>query len=108
MVFVFGGWIVRSRGRKREKGEIGKAILASSVIAMVMITTLNVLTGREDLINALEIAIRAIPFVVLWTFLLISFFERTFCLMKTGSIKTISLPLRGRRILRSPLKGGEI
>ena len=78
MVFVFGGWIVRSRRRKREKGKIGKAILASSVITMVMITTLNVLTGREDLINALEIAIKAIPFVVLWTFLLISFFDKNF------------------------------
>ncbi|NJE10908.1 hypothetical protein [Thermococcus sp. MAR1] len=63
---------------KREKGKIGKAILTSSVIAMVMITTLNVLTGREDLINALEIAIKVVPFVVLWTFLLISFFDKNF------------------------------
>ena len=68
--------MVKFRGKKRGKSEIGKAILASSVTAMVMITALNVLTGREDPINALTTAIKAIPFVVLWTFLLISLFDR--------------------------------
>ncbi|ASJ13452.1 hypothetical protein [Thermococcus thioreducens] len=70
--------MVKLHRGEQGKGEIGKAILASSVTAMVMIIALNVLMGKEDLITALDIAIKVIPFVALWAFLLISFFDKSF------------------------------
>ncbi|WP_167731688.1 MULTISPECIES: hypothetical protein [unclassified Thermococcus] len=69
-------WSIKRKERKR--GDFGKAFLASSIASIMVIVAMGVLMGERDLIAPLDMAVKVIPFMALWDFVLISLFDRGF------------------------------
>ncbi|NJD98629.1 hypothetical protein E3E26_02300 [Thermococcus sp. LS1] len=81
-VSIFGMMVVKFywsiKRKERKRGDFGKALLASSIASIMVIAAMEVLMGERDLIAALDMAVKVIPFMALWVFVLISLFDRGF------------------------------